>query len=133
MTALAARAESGLTSSAVLAQSVGTHPAFLRGLLGLLKAAGLIEVKQGKTGGACLARPAQTITLAEVYVAVEEDPTVPTHACEPSATCFVGQGILEALEPALKDVEAAIVAKLGETTIADLLCACSNKSSSAPV
>lgn len=127
MTALAARAGEGPTSSANLAASVGTNAAYLRALLGLLKAAGLIDVKQGKCGGASIKRPAHEITLAEVFVAVESDPSVPTHACETTNGCFVGQGILGALAPVLCDVQQAVQAKLGETTIQDLLNACSNK------
>jgi len=127
MTALAARSGEGPTSSANLAASVGTNPAYLRALLGLLKAADLIDVKQGKMGGASLKRPATEISLAEVFVAVESDPQVPTHACESTSGCFVGEGILNALAPVLCDVQEAVQAKLGETTIQDLLNACPNK------
>ena len=57
LTVLAVNEDRVLTSTQ-LAGSVNTNPAFLRTLLGRLRAAGLIAVSLGKGGGARLARPA---------------------------------------------------------------------------
>jgi Rrf2 family protein len=127
LTALHVRREDGVIPSADLASSVGTHPAFLRGLLGELKQAGLVTVRMGKAGGAALARPAEQITLLEVYRAVERAPQVPTHASTPSPTCFVGRNILSALHPVLEEVESAVEARLAQTTVADLARACGQR------
>src|SRR2546428_7515861 len=96
--------EDGPMTSAQLARSVNTNPAFLRTLLGQLRRAGLIEVALGKGGGARLARPASKVTLADVYRAVEHRPPVQIHRCPPSRRCIVGRNILPILEVVVRDV-----------------------------
>lgn len=104
-------------TSAELAQSVNTNPAFLRVLLGQLKAAGLVEVTLGKGGGASLKRAPQKIRLLDVYRAMEPEPAMKLHHCEPNASCVVGRNILPVLEDVMSDVEAAVAARLEATTL----------------
>src|SRR6266545_756386 len=59
--------------SAYVASSVNTHAVFLRRILGDLVAAGLVDAREGRSGGYRLAKPAEKITLADVYRAVERD------------------------------------------------------------
>lgn len=119
LTALAVNADRVLTS-AQLARSVNTNPAFLRTLLGQLRAAGLIDVSLGKGGGARLARPASRVTLADVYRAVERQPPAQLHRCPPDKHCLVGRNILPILDEVVRDVETAALQRLGRKTIADL-------------
>jgi len=119
LTALAVHDDGPLTS-AELARSVNTNPAFLRTLLGRLRAAGLIEVTLGKGGGARLARPASRVTLADVYRAMERRPPVQLHRCAPDKRCVVGRNILSILDVVVRDVESAAVRRLAGTTVADL-------------
>jgi len=120
LTALAVRAGDGPVTSAQLALSVNTNPAFLRSLFGRLRDAGLIDVSLGKGGGARLARPASRITLADVYRAVEKDSPAQLHHCSPSEKCMVGRNILPLLDDVIRDVESAALARLKRRTIADL-------------
>lgn len=119
LAALALHPEGPMTS-ATLAQSVNTNPAFLRVLLGQLKAAGLIEVTLGKGGGATLKKPPQEIRLADIYRAMEPESTVRLHQCEPDHRCLVGRNIVPVLEEVIDDVEAAALARLEETTLQSL-------------
>ena len=112
--------EDGPMTSAQLARSVNTNPAFLRTLLGQLRAAGLIEVSLGKGGGARLARPASRLTLADVYRAMERRPAVQLHRCTPDKACVVGRNILPVLDGVVRDVESATVRRLAGKTVADL-------------
>lgn len=107
-------------TSAELARSVNTNPAFLRTLLGRLRQAGLIDVALGKGGGASLARPAARLTLADVYRAVERRPPARLHRCEPSRRCLVGRNILPVLQGVVRDVESAALGRLAATTVARL-------------
>jgi len=50
--------EGQVVGSEDLARSVGTNPSFLRGLIGVLRKAGLVETQLGKGGGTKLARHA---------------------------------------------------------------------------
>ncbi len=108
------------TTSSELATSVGTNPAFLRTLLGRLKKAGLVELKLGKGGGASLAVPAKNITLLEVYNAVNDEPAMTLHRCEPDAECLVGRNIVPVLEVLMRDIETAVESELAARTVADL-------------
>jgi Rrf2 family protein len=119
LVALALREGSPMTS-AELASSINTNPAFLRMLLGKLRDAGLIEVALGKGGGASLAKPAAQLTLADVYHAVERRPPARLHHGEPSRTCVVGRNILPVLQAVVLDVESAALNQLTGITVAKL-------------
>src|SRR5207245_7223471 len=108
--------EDGPMTSAQLARSVNTNPAFLRTLLGQLRAAGLIEVSLGRGGGARLARPASRLTLADVYRAMERRPAVQLHRCTPDKACVVGRNILPVLDRVVRDVESVTLRRLAGKT-----------------
>ncbi|HEU4536889.1 MAG TPA: Rrf2 family transcriptional regulator, partial [Polyangiaceae bacterium] len=92
LVALAVRGE--VMASDELAASVNTNPAFLRQLIGRLREAGLVASKLGTGGGSLLARPAETITLDEIYRATEARPLVALHHSEPHRGCLVGRNIV---------------------------------------
>src|SRR5437773_1931483 len=58
-------------SSSRLAASVGTNPVVIRRLLIRLGRAGLVETQVGKSGGVLLAKRPQSITLLDIFRAVE--------------------------------------------------------------
>src|SRR6187401_1504501 len=58
-------------SSPLLAKSVRTNPVVIRRLMAQLRRAGLVEAWPGKSGGVRLGRSAATITLLDIYRAVE--------------------------------------------------------------
>lgn len=120
LTVLAVHRDQGPVTSAQIARSINTNPAFLRTLLGQLREAGLIETSLGKGGGAQLARAASRVTLADVYKAVETRPAIQLHRCAPNKACVVGRHILTLLDEVVEDVEAAALRKLAATTVADL-------------
>lgn len=53
--------------SAAIAQDVEAHAVFLRRVLAQLARARIVEAREGRDGGYRLARPADQITLAEIY------------------------------------------------------------------
>jgi Rrf2 family protein len=120
LTVLAVHRDQGPVTSAQIARSINTNPAFLRTLLGQLRAAGLIEISLGKGGGAQLARAASRVTLADVYKAVEKRPAIQLHRCPPNKGCVVGRNIIPLLDDVVSDVETAALRKLADTTVADL-------------
>jgi Rrf2 family protein len=120
MTVLAVHRDQGRVTSAQIARSINTNPAFLRTLLGQLREAGLIDISLGKGGGARLARAASRVTLADVYRAVEKRPAIQLHRCAPNKACVVGRNILPLLDDVVADVETAALRRLAGTTVADL-------------
>lgn len=109
------------TTSDFIASSVNVNPVVIRRTLGKLKAAGLVTVEAG-VGGTALARPAEKITLLDVFDAVESTPQDLFAFHEnPNPACPVGHSIHAALDCELADAQAALRARLAQTTLADLL------------
>ena len=104
-----------------LAGSVDTNPSFLRGLIGRLKEAGLVETQMGKGGGTRLGKKADAITLRDVYLATECRPGLKTHGCSDTAACFVQAGMNGLLTNINDRVEHAVKSELEQTTIAELM------------
>lgn len=107
-------------TSGFLAASVGANPVIVRGVMGELKAAGLIVVSRGRTGIA-LARPLSDITLYDVYAAVgaAADSLFRFHD-SPNPQCPVGRNIHAALRGRLAAAEQAMEASLQSMTVADV-------------
>ena len=109
------------TTSAFIAASVNVNPVVVRRTLGQLKAAGIVTVEAG-VGGASLARPADKITLLDVFNAVESvNGNLFDFHDKPNPACPVGRNVHAALDGELEAAQNALEACLAGTTIADLL------------
>ena len=107
-------------TSELVASSVGTNPSLIRRLMSQLARAGRLSAQRGTGGGAVLARPAESITLLDVYRAVdEESEVIPIHRTS-SPRCPIGRHIEGALEARVAAAEGAMRAELERATIADL-------------
>jgi Rrf2 family protein len=113
--------EGRVVSSDDLAKTVDTNPSFLRGLIGQLRDAGLVETRLGKGGGSVLARPAREISLAEVYRAVETSPGLPVHGCDRRSRCAVARNMHKVLADLETRLDGAVTAELEKTTVAGLV------------
>ena len=87
--------EGKVVGSEDLARSVETNPSFLRGLIGVLRDAALVETRLGKGGGTLLARPASRITLYDVYLATESQPALKSHECNERSECSVAKNMVK--------------------------------------
>ena len=107
-------------TSELVASSVNTNPSLIRRLLSQLGRAGLTTSQMGTGGGALLAKPADRITLLDVYRAVDEDrDVIPLHPA-PNPRCPVGRNIHAVLEGRIDAAERALEQELAGTTIATL-------------
>ncbi len=110
-----------MRTSADIAEHAGTNPVVVRRVLGKLREAGLLTSEKGHAGGWKLARPAHEITLADIYLALDErlvsgnggDPA-------PALQCSVESGLQARVSEVLHDIEANLVERLRETTITDV-------------
>lgn len=107
--------------SEMLARTVGTNPSFLRGLIGQLRDAGLVETHLGKGGGTTLARSATQINLNDVYLATEERTAIKTHPCDARSLCPVARRMDNLLHSVNDRLEKALESELRKMTIADLV------------
>ncbi|WP_410768883.1 Rrf2 family transcriptional regulator [Fontibacillus sp. BL9] len=105
-----------------IASSVNTNPVVIRRIMGMLKKAGLVDVRPG-VGGASLLKPPDRITLLDVYRAVnvtEENQLFRIHE-EPNFACPVGRNIEEVLQDDLREAQSAMEQRLGQVTVQKLI------------
>lgn len=103
-----------------IAHSVNTHPSLVRRLLGMLADAGLTTSQLGTGGGALLTRPANQITLLEVFQAVEQETLVAMHGCSGEEGCMVAENILPSLQRVILRAQGAMFDELASVTIEDI-------------
>ena len=112
----------GISSSEFLAGSVNTNPSLIRKIMGMLKKSGLIEVQPG-IAGAKLAKEPATITLLDVYKAVDvvkEKELFSLHD-NPHPDCPVGRNIQDSITPILSAAQFALEKVLGNVTIEEVV------------
>jgi Rrf2 family protein len=110
-----------VATSEQIANSVNTNPVVIRRLLGDLRDAGLVESRRGAGAGWRLTRAPESISLADVYDAVEGGPLFALHSAVPNQKCPVGHGIQSVLDPVYQGAADALRAQLARTSIADVL------------
>ncbi|MGF6849977.1 Rrf2 family protein [Chitinophaga sp. W3I9] len=118
---LMASAEGELLSSDYIAGSININPVLVRKEISNLRNHGLIESKEGKNGGATLAKPADKIRLSEVYHAVQQASLLGNSKNKPNPDCLVGKQINQHLDNLYQEIEGALLLKLDKTSLADFL------------
>ncbi|HRD74424.1 MAG TPA: Rrf2 family transcriptional regulator [Hyphomicrobiaceae bacterium] len=78
----------------VIATRQGLSLAYLEQLFLKLRRAGLVESARGRTGGYKLCRPAESISVAEIMLAVEEGVRMTRCRGDDSAPCQAGERCL---------------------------------------
>jgi DNA-binding IscR family transcriptional regulator len=109
-----------LTSGQV-ATSLASHPVLMRRVLGDLRDADLVSSGRGPGAGWSLAKPAQDITLLDVWQAIGREEAFALHPHEPNLECTVGFGIRPVLSDIYRDVEDAVAVVLSGETVATVL------------
>lgn len=108
-----------IRTSADIADHAGTNPVVVRRVLGKLRQAGLLISEKGHAGGWKLARAPQDITLADVYLALDER-LIATASDEPAHSCSVEDALHRRVADVMKDIEQNLISRLGETRISDV-------------
>ena len=112
----------GVCPSAEIASQVQGHATFLRRVLAPLVQAGIVEAREGRVGGYSLARPAEKISLADVYVALKAGAALPDQAEHEDEPGHSGRGerLRSLLGEVLARAEEQVLGFLNKVTIADL-------------
>ena len=120
MTALGDHYGQPVTSSDLTA-SVGAHESQVRGVLSKLVKGGLVVTSRGRNGFSSLSRPANTISLLEVYKAVEPPPVFSIHGYPKEKTCRTSCTHKEAMAEVLRDAQRAFETRLGQRMLSELV------------
>ena len=109
-------------TSDFLSGSTGVNAVIVRGVLGQLRNAGIVETRQG-SGGAHLAKALDEITLYDIYKAVDcvDDEGLFHFHENPNAECPVGRNIHKAMDGRLSAAQAALENELKSTTLAQVV------------
>ena len=106
-------------SSEFIAGSVGVNPVVIRQVSGMLRRGGLLATQRGVMG-ARLTRPAEQISLLDVYRAVHAPQTVLKLHQHPNPACPVGANIQGVLDDVFAQAQAALEERLAKVTLADV-------------
>lgn len=109
-------------TSDFLSGSTGVNAVIVRGVLGQLRNAGIVETRQG-SGGAHLAKALDEITLYDIYKAVDciDDEGLFHFHENPNVDCPVGRNIHKAMDVRLEAAQAALENELKSTTLAQVV------------
>ena len=107
----------GACPSGAIARELKAHEVFLRRVLAHLARVQIVEAREGRHGGYCLARPPQRITLAEVYQAVK----AASSPDEMAAGNGLSIGVQAALDGIGSEAEACLLTMLDRYTIAQII------------
>jgi len=92
----------------------------VRRVLGKLREAGLLTSEKGHAGGWKLARSPQNITLADVYLALDERLVSGGHKDDAPSHCSVETRLQTRVAEVLDEIEENLVKRLRETSITDV-------------
>ncbi|HJE45843.1 Rrf2 family transcriptional regulator [Levilactobacillus namurensis] len=110
----------GDLSSQAIAASVESNPALVRRLMGALRQAGLLATQRGSAQPHLLRDPA-TISLLDIYRAVEPDGDLLHVDDRTNPQCIVGGNIQETLRGAYQQVQRAAENQMAQITLAELI------------
>nr|WP_202893302.1 Rrf2 family transcriptional regulator [Kribbella italica] len=110
-----------VATSDQIAGSANTNPVVIRRLLGELREAGLVEARRGAGAGWSLTRDLASMTLLDVYDAVEPGPLFALHRASPDEGCVIGHGVQPALQDVYAGIEGTVRTQLSKTTLEDIL------------
>jgi Rrf2 family protein len=109
--------------STYIASSVDTNPVVIRRLMSELERATLVTSVAGRAGGFKLARAPETISLADVYSAVEDESMFRLHKIDPGSKCPIAAQIVEVIKGPFASAQSALTASLQATTLRDVVAA----------
>lgn len=114
-----ARHDAPMTSE-VIARMLGTNPVVVRRTMAGLREAGYVRSEKGHGGGWAIAADLEQVSLLDVHRAVGGPRIFAIGSENPDPGCAVERLVNEALEDALREAEAKLVARLGAISLAEL-------------
>ncbi|OSZ64141.1 transcriptional regulator [Sphingomonas sp. IBVSS2] len=110
----------GPMTSEHIARMLQTNPVVVRRTMAGLRDAGYVRSERGHGGGWAIAADLERVSLLDVHRAVGGPTLFAIGAEQDSPACAVEQAVNAALEDALREAEALLVARLGAVSLAEL-------------
>ena len=119
MMVLLALSSEELMTSDKIAVSVNTNPVVVRRLLRILQTAGIVTSNAGRHGGSKLAKKPESITLWDVFIAIEEEVALHIHA--PNEACYIGRQIPSQIGCLFSDIGQLLERLLSSVSLAQFV------------
>ncbi|MEI2264450.1 RrF2 family transcriptional regulator [Erwinia sp. CGal63] len=116
-----AEREGKRSTSKILAMGLEANPSFVRKMMVPLTRDGIIVSTLGRTGTIRLGRPADEITLCDIYTSVLEDKPLLAGRPEVPARCLVSANTCWFFKELAHEAEQASLSVLAKRTVADAL------------
>lgn len=107
--------------SGEIADKCSTEATLMRRILARLARANIVEAREGRDGGYYLRKSPETITLAEVYRALEMTEPLCTGLMDTAEGGMIGTDMKDAFSDIMKETEDLMMAVLEKRTVADLV------------
>lgn len=107
-------------TSEELAQFLDTNPALVRRTLAGLRERGYIASTKGHGGGWRLACNLETMTLRDIYNALDQPPVFAMGNRSEQPSCLVEQVVNDSLATAFDEAEALLIARFAGVTLREL-------------
>ncbi|AZS16470.1 RrF2 family transcriptional regulator [Paenibacillus lutimineralis] len=108
-------------SSIEIAEQIQCEPTVLRKILSQLAEHGIVEARQGRSGGYQLTRSPEQITLVEIYKSLHEKEPQWDRMLDTTGNHLFGQKVHESFSKIMTDINTQVNQVLGTYTIRDLL------------
>ena len=108
-------------TSVHLTASVRAHESQVRSVLSKLVKAGLVVTSRGRNGFSSLSRPANKISLLEIYKAVEALPVFSIHKYPKEKTCRTSCTHKGAMAELLEDTQRALETQLSQRMLSEMV------------
>ena len=114
-----ARRDGPMTSEAI-SRMLGTNAVVVRRTMAGLRDAGYVRSEKGHGGGWTIAADLNTVSLLDVHRAVSGTRIFASGNEDPVSNCAVEKVVNAAIEDALREAEALLVARLSAASLAEL-------------
>jgi DNA-binding IscR family transcriptional regulator len=110
----------GPVTSEELGRCLNANPVVVRRTMAGLREAGLVRAEKGRGGGWSVARDLSTVTVRDVHAALGGPSVFAVGVRSRVPGCLVEQAVNGALDVALREAEALLLARLEQVTLAEL-------------
>ncbi|NBN63840.1 hypothetical protein GWI72_04275 [Microvirga tunisiensis] len=110
-----------LSSAVFVGENISVNPLIVKRIIGAMVKAGLAEAVLGARGGYRLARPAEVVTLWDIYYAIQgSGPFLKRHGM-PESNCDEGRAIDRVVHDLYTDLDLVVETRLKRVTLASIL------------
>jgi Rrf2 family protein len=110
----------GPMTSEHIAKMLQTNPVVVRRTMAGLRDAGYVRSEKGHGGGWVIAADLEKVSLLDIHRAVGGPTLFAIGSEQENPACAVEQAVNEALDDAMREAEALLVARLGAVSLAQL-------------